>query len=260
VSIEPEPTKIKAYDRVIAYVFQKIYQAAPSGSDILEFTKRDIEGAISELGLRLRTRNVPDIIYTYRSGRSELPEAILQYGNWAIEGQGKGKYRFRKLSRSPYFDIPSDVEITGIPDATPLIVLQYQGSDEQTFLARVRYNRLLDIFTSLTTYHLQSHFRTTVRGIGQVEVDDLYIGLDTDGKAYILPVEAKVGLREQLGVIQIAQMVQFTRRSFPDLATRPVGIKMMLDGSYLFLEFNDAENADSLATKRYKRYKLIRES
>jgi hypothetical protein len=260
MSTEPQPLKVKVYDQVIAFVFQKAHQLAGPDVDEIEFTKGDIETAISELGLRLQTRNVPDIIYTYRAGRSELPATILQYGNWAIEGQGKGKYLFRKLSRSPYFDIPSDIAITAIPDATPLIVLQYHGSDEQTFLARVRYNRLLDIFTSLTTYHLQSHFRTTVTGIGQVEIDDLYIGLDSDGQAYVLPVEAKVGLREKLGVIQIAQMVQFARLSFPDLVTRPVGIKMLPDDSYLFLEFNNAENPNSLATKRYKRYKLIRES
>lgn len=254
-----EASSLKVYDQVIIHVFDRAHAASPE-ADYLLFTKSDIEQAIRELGLQLVTKNVPDIVYTYRSGRSSLPEAILEHGNWAIEGKGKSRYAFRKLARFPHFDIPSDIETTLIPDATPQIVLKYQGSDEQTFLARIRYNRLLDIFTSLTTYHLQSHFRTTVRGTGQVEVDDLYIGLDVNGSGYVLPVEAKVGVRDQLGVIQITQMVQFAKHNFPDLLPRPIGVKMMPDGSYMFLEFTVDERPDHIATKRYKRYQLVRES
>lgn len=111
----------------------------------------------------------------------------------------------------------------------------------------------------LATYHLQSHFRTTVTGVGQVEIDDLYIGLDVDAQGYILPVEAKVGVQDQLGIVQITQMVKFAKHYFPDLIPRPIGVKMMPDGSYMFLEFTADERPDHLATKRYKRYQLIRE-
>ncbi len=203
---------------------------------------------------------MPDIVYTYRSGRSALPEFILQYGSWAIEGKGKSKYAFRKLARSPYFDIPADIEITTIPDATPQLVLKYQSSDEQAALARIRYNRLLDIFTSLTTYHLQGHFRTTVKNTGQVEIDDLYIGLDTDGNGFVLPIEAKIdSLKDQLGVVQVTQMIRFAEAQFPDLSVRPIGVKLMLDGSYMFLEFTAVSDPNQIATKRYKRYLLVRE-
>lgn len=238
------------------YVFEQI-RSASVDMDYLPFTKSDIEDAIRALSLELSTRNIPDIAYTYRSGRSPLPEAILKYGNWAIEGTGKGKYAFRKLTRSPYFDTPSDIAITAIPDATPQIVLKYQSSDEQAFLARIRYNRLLDIFTSLTTYHLQGHFRTTVTGIGQVEIDDLYMGLDTDANGYILPVEAKASLKEKLGVVQITQMIRFATQQYPDLLIRPIAAKLLPDASYLFLEFTADTNPDQIATKRYKRYKLV---
>lgn len=249
---------LKVYDQVIIRVFESVFETE---ADSLPFTKSDIEQAIRDLDLHLSTKNVPDIVYTYRSGRSELPEFILQYGSWAIEGQGKGKYVFRKLTRSPYFDIPSDIEVTNIPDSTPQIVLKYQSSDEQAALARIRYNRLLDIFTSLTTYHLQGHFRTTVANMGQVEIDDLYIGLDTDGDGFVLPIEAKIDSpKDQLGVIQITQMIQFAQAQFPDLVVRPIGVKLMLDGSYMFLEFTAVPNPDAIATKRYKRYLLVRES
>ncbi len=209
-----ETEGLKVYDQVIIRVFESVFA---EGADTLPFTKADIEQAIQQLGLQLSTKNVPDIVYTYRSGRSALPKFILQHGSWAIEGMGKSKYAFRKLSRSPYFDMPSDIEVTTIPDATPQIVLNYQSSDEQAALARIRYNRLVDIFTSLTTYHLQGHFRTTVANTGQIEIDDLYIGLDSDGVGFILPIEAKIdSVKDQLGVIQVTQMIRFAAAQFPD--------------------------------------------
>ncbi len=247
----------KEYDQVISRVFQKLH-VGHEDADRLPFTKADIERAVGELGLEIK--NIPDIAYTYRTGRSNLPSDILTHGNWAIDSTGKGTYVFVKLTRSPYVDIPTDIETIHILDATPQIVLKYQGSDEQGILARIRYNRLVDTFTALTTYHIQGHFRTTVLDVGQVEIDDLYIGLDTDGHGFVLPIEAKAeSPRDQLGVVQVTQMVKFARQHFPDLTVRPIGVKIMPDGSYMFLEFNDSEDSNLVATKRLKRYALYRE-
>lgn len=65
---------------------------------------------------------------------------------------------------------------TKVPDATPGIVAKYAFNDEQALLAKVRYNRLVDIFTGVTCYSLQNHLRTTVSEIGQVETDEIYVG------------------------------------------------------------------------------------
>ena len=161
---------LKEYDQVILRVFQQVH-AEYEGQGRLPFVKADIERAVIELGLEIK--NIPDIVYTYRTGRSPLPKAIQAHGHWAIDAAGKGRYAFVRLTRSPYVDIPTDIETTFILDATPQIVLKYQSTDEQAVLARIRYNRLVDTFTSLTAYHIQGHFRTTVDGVGQVEIDDL---------------------------------------------------------------------------------------
>ena len=87
---------------------------------------------------------------------------------------------------------------TKIPDATPGIIIKYTQGDEQALLAKIRYNRLIDIFTGVTCYSLQNHLRTTVTGIGQIETDELYIGVDRRGAQYIFPVQAKGG-KDQLG-------------------------------------------------------------
>jgi hypothetical protein len=112
--------------------------------------------------------------------------------------------------------------------------LKYAGNDEQAVLSKVRYNRLLDIFLSITVYHLQGHFRSAVGGVGQVEIDELYVGLDTEGKGYVIPIEAKsAGNKERLGVVQIRQMILFAQQKFKGLTLRPVGIKPFLDGSHV---------------------------
>jgi len=44
--------------------------------------------------------------------------------------------------------------ITKVPDSSPGIVAKYALSDEQALLAKVRYNRLVDIFSGVTCYSL----------------------------------------------------------------------------------------------------------
>jgi hypothetical protein len=126
------------YDQVIIKVFQGLITHYGTDSNRLPFTMVDIRNAAADLGLVIQ--NFPDVTYTYRVGRSTLPAEIQAYGNWAIEGAGKGKYAFVKLTRDhAYIQIPTDFEITPILDATPLIVLKYQKSDEQALLAQLRY-------------------------------------------------------------------------------------------------------------------------
>jgi len=244
---------------VMIHLFRRLVGEYGADADRLPFSKDDIVESISALDLEIK--NVPDVTYTYRVGRSDLPDEILVHGNWAIEGAGKGRYTFVKLRRSPYVAVPTDFEVTPILDATPLIVLHYQKSDEQALLAQLRYNRLVDIFTGLTAYHLQGHYRTTVEELGQVEIDDLYIGVDTDGKGFVLPIEAKSeSPRDRLGVIQITQMVKFSRQNFEDLPIRPIGVKVLPDGSFMFFEFTVEEDPELVETRRIKRYKLVRDT
>lgn len=103
---------------------------------------------------------------------------------------------------------------TKILDATPGIIARYAISDEQGLLARLRYNRLIDIFTGVTCYSLQNHLRTSVNGIGQVETDELYIGVDRRGAHYVFPVQAKGG-SDKLGIVQIEQDFAMCAQKFP---------------------------------------------
>jgi hypothetical protein len=66
-----------------------------------------------------------------------------------------------------------------------------------------------------------NHLRTTVKSIGQIEIDELYVGLDKYGCHYIIPVQAKGG-KDQIGVVQTAQDIRYAAQKFPGLRCRPI--------------------------------------
>jgi hypothetical protein len=73
-----------------------------------------------------------------------------------IEGSGRAKYEFRLVAINRITPNESLLTIK-IPDATPEIIATNSLSDEQALLARVRSNRLVDIFLGITAYSLQNH-------------------------------------------------------------------------------------------------------
>jgi hypothetical protein len=205
---------LSRYDRVILALYARLVEQYGMGLTEYPFDK----GFLDRLAEELRIKNIPDIIYSYRSGRRPFPTEILTMGQWVIRGTGKGRYVLVKLDVPTELYLPYDLEVTPIPDATPEIVLRYAKGDEQSILAQIRYNRLVDIFTGLTAYHLQSHVRAYVDEMGQIEVDDLYLGVNTDGEWFCIPLEAKpANPGEQLGRIQVSSMVAYTEQEFPEL-------------------------------------------
>jgi hypothetical protein len=143
---------------------------------------------------------------------------------------------------------------TKIPDSTPGIILTYASNDEQGLLAKVRYNRLIDIFTGLTCYSLQNHLRTTVPNIGQVETDELYVGLDKRGVHYIIPIQAKGG-SDKIGVVQIEQDFAVCSEKYPKLICRPISAQFMQNDVIALFEFELGDNGVGIA--REKHYRLV---
>lgn len=142
---------------------------------------------------------------------------------------------------------------TRIPDATPGLVARYTLDDEQALLARLRYNRLVDVFTGVTCYSLQNHLRSTAPGIGQVETDELYVGVDARGAHFVFPVQAKGG-RDRLGVVQVEQDVALCAAKFPALACRPIAAQFM-DGDVIALfelRLDDAGDVRKVAERQYR--------
>jgi hypothetical protein len=243
-------------DEVITAVFKKHYR---KGAAEVPFSMDDVREAIGTVARKnpsYKENNVADIRYQYTSGRRNLPKGIDELGPWMIEGRGKANYAFVRLKESPHLRISPDLHVILLPDATPEVVLEYAGSDEQGILAKLRYNRILDIFLGITCYHLQNHWRTSVKNKGQVEIDDLYVGLDVDGRQYVVPIEAK-GRKDHISKTQIVQNIAFARERYPKLIIRPVGIQEIHDKEIVAIEFTPGKTPDTIKIKEMRRYKLV---
>jgi hypothetical protein len=166
---------------------------------------------------------------------------------------GIAKYKFA-LVREVAIAPSQNFATIKIPDATPGIIRQYAMNDEQALLAVLRYNRLVDIFTGLTCYSLQNHLRTTVKNMGQVETDELYVGIDKYGVHYIVPLQAKGG-NDRIGPIQIEQDFAICEEKFPDLICRPIAAQFMSDGAIALFEFINTEEGIRISSERH--YKLV---
>ncbi|MEI8325629.1 MAG: endonuclease [Betaproteobacteria bacterium] len=211
---------------IIEKVFQNHFVKA---GESFEFTRDEFENIATALDIKL-PKNVGDLIYSFRY-RNELPASILKTAKdgreWIIEGAGRARYRFRlvRLNRI----IPREELLTiKVPDSTPEIIGAYALGDEQALLAKVRYNRLVDVFLGITAYSLQNHLRTTVAHVGQIEIDEIYVGLDRHGCQFVVPVQAKGG-SDKHGVVQTQQDVALCKQVFGDLVCRPVSAQFMSD-------------------------------
>ncbi len=201
-------------------------------------------------------KNLGDIIYSFRY-RTNLPITIVNTApkgfEWIIRPIGKAKYMFA-LSDMPRI-IPNKLySEVKIPDATPGIIKKYAFNDEQGLLAKLRYNRLVDIFTAITCYSLQNHLRTTVPEIGQIETDELYVGIDKKGIHYILPLQAKGGT-DQLGIIQIEQDFAMCQLKFPDLICIPIAAQFIDDSLIALFSFELSENGIRISSEKH--YRLV---
>jgi hypothetical protein len=229
----PDEEKLALYDKIISHIFARHYATEPTG---FVFKRQEIIDAADELNVKL-AKNVGDVPYTYRF-RKALPRTIQETAptgsEWIINLAGRGLYRFELVS-SAWIKPSEGRVVVKVPDATPAIIGEHALSDEQALLAILRYNRLIDTFLRATCYSLQSHLRTSVKGIGQIEVDELYVGVDRRGVQYVIPVQAKGG-RDKLGIVQVRQDVAFCREKFASLVCRPVAAQFMPDGVVALLE------------------------
>ena len=208
-----------SYNAIIERIFLDRYRL---GDAEVGFVREDLIAAAEELGVDV-PRNLGDVLYTFRY-RRPLPEAVLNTApngkEWTIRGAGQAAYMFRLVTVNRV--VPNAALMTiKIPDATPEIVLAHAMSDEQALLAKIRYNRLVDVFLGVSAYSLQNHLRTTVDGIGQIEVDEIYVAVDKTGRQFVLPVQAKGG-SDQLSVVQSEQDLLWCRKRLPDLICRPI--------------------------------------
>jgi hypothetical protein len=252
----PQPEKkATRYGGILARVFGNHYR---QGLTEFQFERAEIERVAAELGVDL-PKNLGDLIYSFRF-RTDLPNDIARTAppehEWVILLAGRARYRMKLMRINRIVPSPNKYEIK-IPDATPEIVAKHALGDEQALLAKVRYNRLIDTFLRVTAYSLQSHLRTTVPDIGQIETDEVYVAVRNTGQQFVVPVQAKGGT-DQLGVVQVHQDLALCRHAFPHLTPRPVAVQFKKDerGEAIVM-FELVQDGDEVKVVDEKHYRLV---
>lgn len=244
----PQKDDRSRYDQLIERVFFDHYSEA---ANEVYFDREEFAAAANKLGIEL-PKNLGDIIYSYRY-RIPLPErirALLPEGEeWVIRAVGRGKYVFAKC---PIHEVCPNPKLSRIKvlDSTPEIVQRYALSDEQALLAILRYNKLMEVFTGVACYSLQNHLRTFVPNIGQVETDEIYIGVSKTGEQFVFPVQAK-GARDHIGTVQIEQDLAVCKFKFPNLTCRPIAAQFIESDLIALFEFDAMEGQISIKEERH---------
>lgn len=240
------------YKALVEKVFFDRYER---NATTVEFERKDLVSAAGELSIQL-PKNLGDVVYSIRY-RTPMPDSILDIQpkgmEWIIEGAGRSKYVF-KLVRVNRIVPNQELVAVKIPNSTPEIVNAYALSDEQALLAIVRYNRLIDIFLGIAAYSLQSHLRTTVSSIGQVEIDEIYVAVDRHGRQFVLPVQAKGG-SDQLSVVQTKQDIACCSEKYPSLICRSISAQFMADDLIALFELTVENDEVKVVDERH--YRLV---
>lgn len=131
------------------------------------------------------------------------------------------------------------------------------GTDEQALLTKVRYNRLVDLFTGLTCYSIQNHLRTSVAGIGQIEIDEIYLGISKKGAHYVIPCQAK-SPGDKFGIVQVMQDIEFCRIRYPNAICKPIALQFLgpSDLAILELAVELDEDVSRLSVAEERHYQL----
>lgn len=249
---DPESPSLKRdsnrYTRIVARIFEDRFKP---GDVEVPFSREDIVGAARALNVKL-PKNLGDVLYSFRF-RTELPSSITSKAPtgkvWIIRPAGRGLYRFF-ATKVAVFGPRVGASVTKVPDSTPGLIEKYALTDEQALLARVRYNRLVDVFTGITCYSLQSHLRTTVEDLGQIETDEVYVGIDRSGAHYVLPVQAK-GKNDRHNVVQVESDFAMCAEKFPSLVAKPIGAQFMEDDVIAMFEFENAAEGVAVASEQH---------
>jgi len=110
------------------------------------------------------------------------------------------------------------------------------------------------VFLGIASYSLQNHLQTFVRDMGQIEIDEVYVGVNRNGQQFVVPVQAKGGT-DQLGVTQTRQDIACCVQKFPRLTCRPISAQFMTDDTIAMFEL--ALQGEDVKIVEEKHYKLV---
>ena len=94
--------------------------------------------------------------------------------------------------------------------------------------------------------------------VGQIETDELYVGVRHSGQQYIIPVQAKGGT-DRIGAVQAEQDLALCRDVFPEPTPRPVAVQFLRDDDdgEVIVMFELKQQGDEILIERECHYRLV---
>jgi len=90
--------------------------------------------------------------------------------------------------------------------------------------------------------------------MGQIEIDEIYVGLNRNGAHFAIPVQAKGG-SDKLSPVQTMQDIACCTAKFPDLICRPVSAPFMGEDTIALFELT-VEGGNALVVEE-RHYRLV---
>ena len=96
--------------------------------------------------------------------------------------------------------------------------------------------------------------RTTVSGMGQIEIDEVYVGVNKHGVHFVVPVQAKGGT-DRLGAVQSFQDIACCKIKFPNAVCKAVAVQFM--DAELIAMFELMQEGDDIKLVDERHYRLV---
>ncbi len=144
-----------------------------------------------------------------------------------------------------------------VPNATPSLVERYAFDSKASVLAKVRFNRLIDMFFSVTAFSIGSRVDSTMPEGTQFQTDEVYLAVTGTGQEFVVPVQA-CGRGKHLSLDRTREMFRFCRLSFPELTPRPVGITVrQVNSAEVIAIIELVEEVGEIKVFNEKHYRLV---
>ncbi len=206
------------------------------GLTAFTFNGDDIADAACAIGLDLTEEGIDP---ENAIGRHfDLPQTVRETqpngSEWVIEMRAPGKY-VAKLVRESRLLPQARVPLVKLPDATPQIVTSCVLSEEQSLLSKIRYNRLVDLFLGVVAHPLENRPRAPLHEYGEIEIGEVYVGIDRDGCQVVVPVRAK-GAHDPASITRAQQDLRCCMEQFPRLQCRGISAQYIGKDSIALFE------------------------
>lgn len=100
--------------------------------------------------------------------------------------------------------------------------------------------------------------RTSIANVGQIEIDEVYLGVNKRGDHFVLPCQAK-SPGDRFGIVQVMQDIEFCKIRYSNLICKPIALQFLTENDVAILELSvdEEDRIFRLSVVDEKHYKLV---